>query len=141
MCLRPAGIPADTFVGEYLGELYTPWRWFERQPEQQGEHTAAIAAQELVVRLCSICTKIAQPFCRRTEATCSCRLPPPCPRAAAARQGPAGRRPALRMGASAEFYNGVLERPRADPRGYDVLFVNVSLQEIHWAALPCAMLR
>ena len=24
-------IPKHTFVGEYLGELYAPWRWFEKQ--------------------------------------------------------------------------------------------------------------
>ncbi len=29
MCLR--GLPAGTFVAEYLGELYSPWRWFEKQ--------------------------------------------------------------------------------------------------------------
>ena len=25
------GIPAHEFVSEYIGELYPPWRWFERQ--------------------------------------------------------------------------------------------------------------
>lgn len=24
-------IPGGTFVSEYLGELYSPWRWFEKQ--------------------------------------------------------------------------------------------------------------
>ena len=31
MCCRPGGLPKGTFVEEYLGEIYTPWRWFERQ--------------------------------------------------------------------------------------------------------------
>ena len=28
---RPGGIPQLTFVEEYLGEIHTPWRWFEIQ--------------------------------------------------------------------------------------------------------------
>ncbi len=28
---RPAGLPALTFVEEYLGEVHAPWRWFEIQ--------------------------------------------------------------------------------------------------------------
>ena len=31
VCIRPDGIPAGTYVQDYLGELYTPWRWYERQ--------------------------------------------------------------------------------------------------------------
>ncbi|KAK9818057.1 hypothetical protein WJX72_006388 [[Myrmecia] bisecta] len=31
MCKREGGLPAGTFVAEYLGELYSPWRWFEKQ--------------------------------------------------------------------------------------------------------------
>ena len=31
MCVREGGIPAGTYVQDYLGELYTPWRWYERQ--------------------------------------------------------------------------------------------------------------
>eukprot|EP00668_Euglena_longa_P031445 GGOE01040647.1.p1 GENE.GGOE01040647.1~~GGOE01040647.1.p1 ORF type:complete len:963 (+),score=216.69 GGOE01040647.1:35-2923(+) len=31
ICVNPQGIPRDTFVADYLGELYPPWRWFERQ--------------------------------------------------------------------------------------------------------------
>jgi len=27
----PEGVPAHAFVNEYIGELYPPWRWFERQ--------------------------------------------------------------------------------------------------------------
>lgn len=30
-CLTKSGIPAGAFISRYLGELYTPWRWFERQ--------------------------------------------------------------------------------------------------------------
>jgi len=30
-CIKPSGIPAGTFVTRYLGELYSPWRWFEKQ--------------------------------------------------------------------------------------------------------------
>ena len=30
-CTVPTGAVAGTFVSEYLGELYSPWRWFERQ--------------------------------------------------------------------------------------------------------------
>lgn len=35
------------------------------------------------------------------------------------------RRQLLRLGTSDEFYNVVVQRPPADPRGYDVFFVNV----------------
>ena len=31
VCVRREGIPAGTYVQDYLGELYTPWRWYERQ--------------------------------------------------------------------------------------------------------------
>ena len=31
VCVREGGIPAGTYVQDYLGELYTPWRWYERQ--------------------------------------------------------------------------------------------------------------
>ena len=31
ICLRPQGLPALTFVEEYLGEMHAPWRWFEIQ--------------------------------------------------------------------------------------------------------------
>eukprot|EP00667_Euglena_gracilis_P031240 EG_transcript_44779 len=31
VCTNPRGLPKETFVADYLGELYPPWRWFERQ--------------------------------------------------------------------------------------------------------------
>ena len=31
VCVKKEGIPAGTYVQDYLGELYTPWRWYERQ--------------------------------------------------------------------------------------------------------------
>lgn len=31
VCTRPGGIAPFTFVEEYLGELHSPWRWFEMQ--------------------------------------------------------------------------------------------------------------
>jgi hypothetical protein len=30
LCTRKGGLPAGAFVGEFTGELYSPWRWFER---------------------------------------------------------------------------------------------------------------
>ncbi len=30
-CCRSEGLPPLTFVEEYLGEVHTPWRWFEMQ--------------------------------------------------------------------------------------------------------------
>ncbi len=30
-CRKPEGLPAGTFVTKYLGELFPPWRWFEKQ--------------------------------------------------------------------------------------------------------------
>jgi len=30
-CIKPEGAVAGTYVQEYLGELYAPWRWYERQ--------------------------------------------------------------------------------------------------------------
>lgn len=37
VCERPGGIPKDTFVGEYMGELYTPWAWFEKLSQGGGK--------------------------------------------------------------------------------------------------------
>ena len=31
VCIRPEGLPPGTYIQDYLGELYSPWRWFERQ--------------------------------------------------------------------------------------------------------------
>ena len=31
VCERAGGLPPLTFVEEYLGEIHTPWRWFEIQ--------------------------------------------------------------------------------------------------------------
>ena len=31
VCTRAGGLPPLTFVEEYLGEIHTPWRWFEIQ--------------------------------------------------------------------------------------------------------------
>ena len=31
VCIRPEGLPAGTYVNDYLGEIYAPWRWYERQ--------------------------------------------------------------------------------------------------------------
>lgn len=30
-CIKDGGLPSGTFVTEYLGELFAPWRWFEKQ--------------------------------------------------------------------------------------------------------------
>ena len=64
------GLPQGTFVGEYLGEIFTPWRWLEREEEKEGHRLAT------------------------------------------------------RMGASREYYNIILERPKMDAKGYDVLYVD-----------------
>jgi len=68
VCKRPAGIPKLTFIEEYLGEIHTPWRWFELQ-----DAVKRITGSELP-----------------------------------------------------DFYNIVLERPKDDPAGYDVLFVDAA---------------
>ncbi|KAK3277147.1 hypothetical protein CYMTET_14822, partial [Cymbomonas tetramitiformis] len=31
LCTNPEGVAAEQYVVEYLGELYPPWRWFEKQ--------------------------------------------------------------------------------------------------------------
>lgn len=68
VCKREDGIPPLTFVEEYLGEIHTPWRWFELQ-----DAVKKITGSELP-----------------------------------------------------DFYNIVLERPKDDPDGYDVLFVDAA---------------
>ena len=80
----PQGIPSGRFVGQYVGELYTAWRWAEREQRGGGGGGGAVVGAV------------------------------------------AARKAATRMGASPEYYNIVLERPKADPRGYDVLYVDVS---------------
>ena len=69
ICKNPNGIPSATFVSQYLGEVYLPYRWFELQD--------AI-----------------KKFNPRQELN--------------------------------DFYNIVLERPKDDPAGYDVLFVDAA---------------
>ncbi|GFR46120.1 hypothetical protein Agub_g7609 [Astrephomene gubernaculifera] len=68
VCCVPDGLPAFTFVEEYLGELHSPWRWFETQ-----DAIKKLTQQELP-----------------------------------------------------DFYNITLERPRDDPDGYDVMFVEAA---------------
>lgn len=68
ICKREDGIPPLTFIEEYLGEIHTPWRWFELQ-----DAVKRITGSELP-----------------------------------------------------DFYNIVLERPKDDPAGYDVLFVDAA---------------
>ena len=31
VCIRPGGLEPGTYVQDYLGEIYSPWRWYERQ--------------------------------------------------------------------------------------------------------------
>ena len=31
VCIRPEGLEPGTYVNDYLGEIYSPWRWYERQ--------------------------------------------------------------------------------------------------------------
>lgn len=68
VCKRDGGLPRLTFVEEYLGEIHTPWRWFELQ-----DAVKKITGDELP-----------------------------------------------------DFYNILLERPKDDPGGYDVLFVDAA---------------
>ena len=73
VCVSPEGIPAHKLVCEYLGEMYPPYRWCERQ---------------------DIVQQAQQKFS----------LKPTLP----------------------DFYNILLERPREDPAGYGLLFVDAS---------------
>ena len=68
VCKKTAGLPPLTFIEEYLGEIHTPWRWFELQ-----DAVKKLTGSELP-----------------------------------------------------DFYNIVLERPKDDPAGYDVLFVDAA---------------
>uniref|UniRef100_A0A1D2A1F6 SET domain-containing protein n=1 Tax=Auxenochlorella protothecoides TaxID=3075 RepID=A0A1D2A1F6_AUXPR len=68
VCKRPAGLSPLTFVEEYLGEIHTPWRWFEIQ-----DAVKKITGDELP-----------------------------------------------------DFYNIVLERPKDEEQGYDVLFIDAA---------------
>jgi len=89
------GLASGTFLGEYVGELYTAWRWAEREVLRRstgggsvgnsaGDGEGPVAAKGAI----------------------------------------AARKAATRMGASSEYYNIVLERPKTDPRGYDVMYVD-----------------
>ena len=31
MCINPKGISQNEFIIEYYGEIYQPWKWFEKQ--------------------------------------------------------------------------------------------------------------
>ena len=91
---------------------------------------AASAAQPAAVKSMQRLQLVSSALRASPSAALPLRPAPPRP-AGSARGGPG--RKSLRMGASAEFYNAVLERPKADPRGYDVMFINVGA-----AASPAA---
>jgi len=75
ICTSPTGINPHVMISEYLGEMYSPYRWCERLDVIQ-------QSQELF-----------------------------------------GLKPAL-----PDFYNILLERPRQDPRGYGLVFVDASMK-------------
>jgi hypothetical protein len=88
------GLASGTFLGEYVGELYTAWRWAEREVRRRfggGVGNSAAASEGEGV---------------------------------GAKGAIAARKAATRMGASSEYYNIVLERPKTDIRGYDVMYVD-----------------
>lgn len=94
------GLASGTFLGEYVGELYTAWRWAEREVRRRftggggvGKSAAAGEGERAGGLL-------------------------------GAKGASAARKAATRMGASSEYYNIVLERPKTDPRGYDVMYVD-----------------
>lgn len=135
--LRDGGLPGDVFVGEYLGELYAAWRWLERDPRTRKApawHAAAWPAampgwQRRVAYRCRLVGMAGtvvfagaalEPQRLQLMPTVHLITLP-----AGARTGVTGRRGFLRLGTSDEFYNVAMERPPADERGYDVLFVNV----------------
>ena len=35
ICVRPGGIPKNTYLGAYCGELYPGWRWYEKEAAAQ----------------------------------------------------------------------------------------------------------
>jgi hypothetical protein len=35
ICVRPGGIPRNTYLGAYCGELYPGWRWYEKEAAAQ----------------------------------------------------------------------------------------------------------
>ncbi len=37
VCVNPVGIRANELIAEYYGEVYPPWRWFEKE-EVTKEH-------------------------------------------------------------------------------------------------------
>lgn len=45
VCKRPAGLSPLTFVEEYLGEIHTPWRWFEIQVHRECKGWALFAPE------------------------------------------------------------------------------------------------
>ena len=65
----PGGLPAQTMVEEYFGEVHPPWRWFEKQDALKKKR---------------------------------------------------------RAGDLPDFYNICLDRPKDDPAGFDVLFVDAA---------------
>lgn len=75
ICSSPTGINPHVMISEYLGEMYSPFRWCERLDVIQ-------QSQELF-----------------------------------------GLKPAL-----PDFYNILLERPRQDPKGYGLIFVDASMK-------------
>ncbi|KAI3436022.1 hypothetical protein D9Q98_002079 [Chlorella vulgaris] len=49
--LRASGLPAGAFVAEYVGELYSAWRWLERDPHSRGGRGSSSASKRSIVRL------------------------------------------------------------------------------------------
>lgn len=82
----------------------------------------------------SICT-LGEPHVCTARLIIPCRAGPCCS-IGAAKAFPR-QRAITRMGASPEFYNTMMERPAEDPRGYDVLVVNVRAALRHAVPMLC----
>lgn len=80
ICKQQGGIPPLTFVEEYLGEIHTPWRWFEIQARGTGSswafaqsmHVSAgdVPAMPILARSCL--SRLALPNCLALPTTGCC---------------------------------------------------------------------
>ncbi len=116
MCQQQGGLPPLTFVEEYLGEIHTPWRWFEIQVQSK-----FITCMKHCTVLSMLLLLLLLPLLMTCEATGLVFIPLPtlrCHMQDAVKKITGDELP--------DFYNIVLERPKDDPDGYDVLFIDAA---------------
>ena len=164
VCRREHGLAPLTFVQEYLGEMFTPWRWFEIQVSPPPPPPPPPGGQNVAPVLRFVC-RVSALHCDcqgYMGMISSCTNKMPCMAISPSRSSvhlserhlehlptlACGAQDAIKKSSKDElpdFYNIVLDRPKDDAAGYDVLFIDaaskVRLLPCSCRAAPCFSLQ